>query len=104
MVSKINPSTMIRRLKKEITRLRRKEKTVRSQLRSALKKSKKIEKAYESRLIKHAKKMHERMSEVEKSLYMRLASALQKKAKNVKKSVKKKSVRVPSGRGRRKKR
>jgi len=82
---------MMRRLKKQVTVLKRKEKSSRNKLRAALSKVKKFKKSCDRKLDQQSKVASQKTSVAVASVYARLAATLKRKAK-VRKVAPKKSA------------
>lgn len=72
---------MMKKLKKQVTVLKRKEKSGRNKLRAAWTKLKKSKKSYERKLEQNSKSTAQKISEAVASVYAKLASSFRKKGK-----------------------
>lgn len=90
MATKKNHVILLKKLKKQVSTLKRKEKMARNKLRAALSKAKKIAKAYERKLEKKTKDAKAKIVAVEAAVYTKLANSIKKKAEGTKKAAKKK--------------
>lgn len=83
MTAKINYKILVKRLKKQLALVRRKEKIGRQKLRLAMAKARKTAKVYERKLNLHEKKTHKKVVAAEAGAYLRIAKVFKKKAKSV---------------------
>ena len=88
MVSAKSHKTMVRRLKKQVTAWKRKEKAARNKLRSIMSKVKKMARAYNSKLNKKFKEAKAKIAAAESAVYIKLSKTIKQKAKKVRKGKK----------------
>lgn len=86
-----NYKSLTKRLKKQLTESRRKEKATKKKLKAAIAKVKKVGRGFEKKLTKAAARVHQRTAEVEANLYGKLITLLKGKAKKSKKPGKRKT-------------
>lgn len=94
MAATKNQKIVLKRLKKQLAVLRRKEKASRNKLRAALKKVNTLIRMNQKKLDKKAKEAKAKVAAAEAALYQRLAKSIQKKAKKGKKPKKTKVSKV----------
>lgn len=83
-----NQKTLLKRLKKQVSALKRKEKIGRNKLRAALRKVAKLTRSHQSKLDRKAKQVKAKLAAAEAKVYAKLANAMKKRAKQVKKAKK----------------
>jgi len=83
---------MLKKLKKQVSILQRKERAAALKLRAALTKAKKIAMGYEKKLEKKAKEARASIAAAEAAIYIRLAEAIKKRARDAKKAKKAKKA------------
>jgi predicted nucleic acid-binding Zn-ribbon protein len=86
MMTSQKHKAMLKKLKKQVDILKRKEKMTRHKLQAAVMKVKKIANTYEKKLVKKTQDTKEKVAAAEAAVYLRLAESIKKQAKSIKKS------------------
>lgn len=99
MTAKINYKILVKRLKKQLALVRRKEKIGRQKLRLAMAKARKTAKAFERKLDLHERKTQKKVVAAEAGAYLKIAKVFKKKAKIVVQSAVGKKAKVVKRKG-----